>query len=325
MWNAGMNRNHARASLLAIVLAATRGLVACSGTSAEPPVGTTDAGPDAQGVSADSSAEGGTEGDATLAGDTAQSDALSETGALEGQAEAHAEADGSGVVVEAGPDVLTSDVATVDSSDGGVDGEPGDATGAGADAKPGDAAGDGSSAETGPVDGSSDALATYGADASDAAADAGPEAGTSTASIILATQGADCEACALTYCAGATTNCESLGAAVATDGPAAGTSRTTLCYETLACVLDTTLANPCYDEGLVPEVCYCGPTETSTQCVSGPGSDSQCAVQEERGLESSDPATVYTRLESTDVTLGAEVANAIFECLSVSCPNYCLF
>jgi hypothetical protein len=207
------------------------------------------------------------------------------------------EGDDEGSVTDDGPDAMDSGAAST--SDGGM-----------LDAQSLDAADD---IATDAGDGAAVADVEDGsavADAEDGGADSDIEAGLSmTYKIILAAQGTTCAACALNYCLGSGQTCESLGSNVATEGPAIGTSRTTLCYNTLSCVISTTASPPCYDQGALPFACYCG-AETSPQC----------------GLETTDPMTAYSRIESPDTTLGSQMANAVAECLDgVDCANVCLF
>jgi len=207
----------------------------------------------------------------------------------------------------------TSD-ALADADDAEPDSSP-DASDATSDGAPADAS-------DAPLDSAPDALP----DASDGVVDAGHDGGFSTTfQIILSAQGAACAACAQSHCLTSGLTCESLGNAVAAQGPEAGAPRTSLCYSTLACVISSTPAIPCYDQGALPYVCYCA-TKTVTQCTNGgPGVDSQCATQEQAGLETTDPTMAYNRLNSTDTTLGAQMANAIALCLgSASCGNDCL-
>jgi hypothetical protein len=221
-------------------------------------------------------------------------------------------------VSDSGDDSPDATDAPLDTGDALADAEPDSASDAS------DATSDGAPADASdaPLDSAPDTLP----DASDGAVDAGDDGGFSTTfQIILSAQGAACAACAQSHCLTSGLTCESLGNTVAAQGPEAGTPRTSLCYSTLACVIRSTPAIPCYDQGALPYVCYCA-TKTVTQCKSGgPGVDSQCATQEQAGLETTDPTMAYNRLNSTDTTLGAQMANAIAVCLGgASCGNVCL-
>ena len=184
------------------------------------------------------------------------------------------------------------------------------ADGADGDA-PVDAIGDGT--DGGPSDGGSgnDAL---GDDAPDGDGDDG------TLAIILATQGAACQACAEQACVDAGTACEHLAGQVADAGPkiGLGQSREELCYATLSCVLNETTA--CYDQGNAAMACYCG-AQNQDCGDAGPDPDAPCLTQEEEGLETTDSTIGLQRLY--DTSFGAGTANAILFCLGVTCGISC--
>jgi hypothetical protein len=296
-------------------------IVACSSSSSSGPGG---------GV-ADSSlpdaAEGTGEGDAasTVPEDTGVRDA-SPGATLD--ADASVESLDSSVTTEAGPDAGSADAAS--------DSESAGDSASGSDSAPttesDSAVADSAVAEASTRDGAT----TDAADAAEAAAaadsgvdaaqaegeDSGGDGGTSSYAIILASQGADCASCAQTNCLGAGQTCESLEPVVADGGPSSGTTRTALCYDALSCVLNQNVA--CYNLSAGVVSCYCG-NESTTQCENdGPATGAACATQEEDGLETTDPATAWTRIQSSDTTLGAQMANSIVNCLLDSVCSSCV-
>src|SRR5580698_7237682 len=60
-----------------------------------------------------------------------------------------------------------------------------------------------------------------------------------TLTVVLSNQGDDCATCAAKSCLISGQTCEALGTAVAASGPSAGTERSTLCLDTLACLVDS--------------------------------------------------------------------------------------
>jgi hypothetical protein len=328
------------------LLLASDALVGCSSNSSEP-TATEDGGDGAsQGSPGDGSLDGGGDArsvDATVE-DAAAGDAAADAGGQQvdsGDAETTSDAGNEADSDAATPADAASDGAEIDASadaaaaDGGSDAT---ADGASVDAGggPSDASTDAES-EAAASDAGSDAeLATATDGASDAIVEASGDAGdagiSETLSIILSTQGSDCATCAATYCLGSgQQTCEALGTAVAASGPSAGTLRSTLCFQTLSCLVnpapgpDSGATSPCYEEGTVPEVCYCGTIEDTTQCeTNGPGADAQCGTDELAGLETTDPATAWTLFNETmTTTLGAQMANAIGNCLGGVGPNQC--
>src|ERR1019366_7271254 len=111
-------------------------------------------------------------------------------------------------------------------------------------------AGDGGVAAVDAGDGGHDGgvVSEGGADGGDAgdggaggdAGDAGDGGLSMTAKIILDTQGADCEACAVMNCLGPAATCEAFAGQVADGGAMSGTSMAVLCDQTLSCILDST-------------------------------------------------------------------------------------
>jgi hypothetical protein len=167
-------------------------------------------------------------------------------------------------------------------------------------------------------DSGADADAAANGDAEPAVGDGGDaEASVDTLGIILATQGSLCKACAAMKCVDAGTSCEGFASLVADGGPAAGESKSQLCYAALSCVLNGTTA--CYDLGSGAESCYCGTRLADACLASGPGPDSACRSQDETGLETTDPATVIQRLYNPAFAAGR--ANAILLCLGNNCVD----
>jgi len=305
-----MSRAHGISTLAVALLLASDALVGCSSDSSGPPGATaTDEGGDR--VSQGSAADGFVDGTAyPRSVDATVEDVTGDTAADAGGQRTDAPADGA--ADDVGSDAAT-DGASVDAGGGPSNGwDDAESEAAGSDAR--------SDVEATPTDGASDALVDVGEDAGDGGI-------SETRSIILSEQGSDCAACAATHCLVSGQTCEALGTEVAASGPSAGTLRSTLCFDTLSCLVDPTPNPPCYEQGTVPEVCYCDPTETSAQCATnGPGAGAQCGTVELAGLETTDPMTAFSRFNETTTTLGAQMANAIVYCLDGAiCGQYCLF
>jgi hypothetical protein len=291
----------AKARLIVCVLAAASlgiGLASCSGDD-----------------SADSlSLGGGDAGDATkndepLLDSTAPAEESSVSTNAGADADARANAD-----VYGGRE-SSSDFNADSAAEAEAASEAGSDSGSDADSA---AEGDGQSASDVLVDGGDSG---DGSDGSGAGFEAGPDAGVDTLGIIRATQGNLCADCAAAMClngADGGTACEGFASSVADGGSAAGESKTQLCYATLACILNTTTA--CYDLGTGANGCYCGLTAVPQCQSSGPGSDdAPCTSQEQMGLETADPGTVFNRLY--DPTFGAGRANALLICLGNNCGD----
>jgi hypothetical protein len=193
--------------------------------------------------------------------------------------------------LDAGSEASDASDATVDASDATV--EASDAT---ADAS--DATADASDAMTD----AGDAMT----DASDAMAEAGDGAVADPTRAILATKSAACLACAQTNCSMELDGCKTI-AGNATAGPAAGTSRSDLCVETLACVVPSSCA------AVSGATCYCG-TASGAGCLTAGAANGVCKSQLERSLETTDPATIATSFG--DDTRGGGRAMLLVTCLS---------
>jgi hypothetical protein len=246
--------------------------------------------------------------DATLLGDEGSADAAEEPAIV-----AEPDADGGDADVDSGDadaDVDSGDGdADVDSGDGGSDVDSGDGS---ADVDTGDAEGGDADAEGGNADADADAPCVADLDAT---VDGGLS---TTAQIIDNLQGDACQQCAAMYCLDPASTCESFGCQVATAGPASGTLKKTLCYQTLSCLLTPT-GNPipCYDQGNGPQSCYCGLENSATCETAGPTATAECAAQEQAADESAVSATVLARL--TDPSFAGGVANNLMDCLSNNC------
>jgi hypothetical protein len=149
-----------------------------------------------------------------------------------------------------------------------------------------------------------------GSDAADAGTDAGDGATMSQTEAALNLHAPACLTCARgkTACRLLLNNfaCDDL-AGNAAAGPAAGQSKTSLCLALLACELSTTCAggvNGTSD-------CYCG--TVGDTCFTA-GGDGMCKSDEEKGLESTTPATIEGSYSTT--SLGGGRANALVQCLA---------
>jgi hypothetical protein len=210
----------------------------------------------------------------------ASSDTASDAGAMEAHASLEGSADTGSItdaLVDAGPDTITADSAVESGADAGD---------SSADAE-GDAVVDGAIDAGNDVDASLD-----------------------TAGVILATQGALCQACAIQMCVDAGTSCEHLAGGVADAGPASGQSRQQLCLDALSCILNT--ATACYNQG-TPQACYCGVRSTQDCRDAGPAPGAACRTQEENGLETAMPTLALSRFY--DTAFGAGTANALLVCI----------
>jgi hypothetical protein len=151
----------------------------------------------------------------------------------------------------------------------------------------------------------------------------GSDAAVETTDSLMRTMGRDCYYCAYQNCSNYfdNLNCETIDGNAAT-GPAAGTSKSRLCFDLLACELTTGCA------GISIANCYCGPNIGASCFVSGIGNDGACLVEEQRALEDTEPRTIQSRFQTN--TFGGGRANALLECIKIngceSCfpPGACL-
>jgi hypothetical protein len=142
---------------------------------------------------------------------------------------------------------------------------------------------------------------------------------TSVKSAIVNYLGQACYECALTNCtdpeiAGAdlfASSCDTI-TGNATAGTAVGTSKQTLCFDTLFCVL----ANKCSSQSSV-QPCFCG-TAVGTTCLSAP--TGVCKDTELAGLETTDNTTAG--LTFTNLSFGAGRANALLTCMLQNCTDF---
>jgi hypothetical protein len=313
-----VRNHHVRVQIVGVLLLGGCALGACSGDD-KAAVGQSNLGSDAS-------------SDATMADDSDDAPAMVVTTVPpDGEAVADAVADAS-VDVDVADGTSAADAAPdsdgpFDSGDGGDEHDAshtdaGDGGGAAVDA--GDGGHDGGVVSEGGADaGDGGAVRDAGdggnVDAGDGGAgDAGDGGLSMTAKIILDTQGADCEACALASCLGPAASCEAFSGQVADGGAMSGTSMAVLCDQTLACILDSTPTVPCYDQGSALS-CYCG-VENQTVCRnSGPTATAQCASQEQNGFETQDPPTILGRIENTAYPSG--MANALLDCIGSNCAS----
>jgi hypothetical protein len=97
----------------------------------------------------------------------------------------------------------------------------------------------------------------------------------------------------------------------ATAGPAAGTSRGTLC----AAVVDCAKTSHCSGSA-----CYCG-TASTISCGLGGGANGPCKTQIERAAESTNALTIQSRQSDTSYAIGR--ANAVSSCSVSKCKTEC--
>jgi hypothetical protein len=129
-----------------------------------------------------------------------------------------------------------------------------------------------------------------------------------TTNSILSGKSAACLSCAqLNGCLDP--SCETITGNAAA-GPAAGTARSTLCLDTLACVVTSKCAN-----SGTGTPCYCG-SVSGAACLGAGAANGVCKSQEERGLESSDPSAIATGFG--DTAKGGGLANTLVQCLNDS-------
>jgi hypothetical protein len=96
-----------------------------------------------------------------------------------------------------------------------------------------------------------------------------------------------------------------------------GETRTQACLDVLSCTLAHSSAQPVLAFG------YCGPQPTTTSCQTAtPGQTGPCLLQEQTGLESTDPTTILARY--TNTAFGGGMANAIFQCALANACQTCL-
>jgi hypothetical protein len=177
-----------------------------------------------------------------------------------------------------------------------------------ADAEAG--AGDGGADAT--VDASTDAASD--AHATDATSDA-HDSGIVNTTTILDGKSHACLVCAQTSgCVPPAMQCEALQGNAAA-GPGAGVARAELCLETLSCVLTTN----CASSG-TGTPCYCGSAQGAS-CLSPGNANGMCKSQEERGLETTDPAKIATGFG--DSSTGGGVANELVQCLNDNSCSDC--
>ncbi|HTB72976.1 MAG TPA: hypothetical protein VK762_07020 [Polyangiaceae bacterium] len=294
---------HARSRLLVLTWVGccalvSSGFIACSSDDSANPadLGNVDAsmqvppGPDdddaeAEGGGRDSTVADAPEGDSTIADGPTEA-MVADEGVQEGAADA---ADG-------GPDAADAGEGGADAADGGPDGSEGG----------GDAGEGGADADAGPQE---------------AGTDGGPEGGLTSVGLIRALGGSACAQCAIDNdCLDPTNDmptCETTTGISVSGSPDPGVARSTLCFSTLTCALQTN----CFQNDSVIG-CYCGTiaqSSCSTSHANGP-----CKTQVEDGYESTDLNVILGTPGNTDT--GSDVAVQIVECLSLNnCGAVCSF
>jgi hypothetical protein len=98
---------------------------------------------------------------------------------------------------------------------------------------------------------------------------------------------------------------------VAAAGPAAGTSRATLCRAVVECGRTS---------GCTGQQCYCG-TASTISCGLGGGANGPCKTQIERAAESTSALTIRDRQSNTNYAVGR--ANAVSACVVDNCETPC--
>jgi hypothetical protein len=98
---------------------------------------------------------------------------------------------------------------------------------------------------------------------------------------------------------------------VAAGGPAAGTSKATLCIAVVKCGRDS---------GCTGSTCYCG-TASTISCGLGGGANGPCKTQIERAAESTSALTIQQRQSNTTYAVGR--ANAVSSCSVSNCKTQC--
>jgi len=201
-----------------------------------------------------------------------------------------------------------------------------------------------------PAEGGADVPAESGADGNDGSLEAAPSAEASTTdsspspleadvasdagttvmddpTAFLARQSPSCVDCAFAGCATYVEGCATLSDR-ATEGPAAGTIKSELCTETLACVLASSCASPCLDSmpGCAPFLttgtCYCGPgfddpnVQVVPQYCDPPTGNyaGSCAKVFQRSFETTSTSVLLSRL--TDLSKGGGWAMQLLQCLA---------
>lgn len=150
----------------------------------------------------------------------------------------------------------------------------------------------------------------------------------------LARQSPSCLDCAMAGCATYVEGCATLGGQAA-EGPAKGTDKSELCTETLACVLSSSCASPCFDStpgaGCAPFLttgtCYCAPgfddpliRALPEYCDPPTGSfTGSCARTFQRSFETTSTSVLLSRM--TDASRAGGWAMQILQCLA---DNHCV-
>jgi hypothetical protein len=161
---------------------------------------------------------------------------------------------------------------------------------------------------------------TEGGTTNDGGLPDGGDAGLTSEGVIANLRNDTCRQCAITNdCldpGNGMPTCETTTGVSAPGTPDPGVTRSTLCFSTLECLLQTN----CFKDDSVLG-CYCGTVaggSCSTTNANGP-----CKTQEEDGFESTDLNVILGTPGNTDT--GSDVANEIVECLYFDCNAECSF
>jgi hypothetical protein len=299
----GHPRSRTLGAVLALLLVSGRGLVACIDSSDDAA---------APGIEAGAAAGRDATTDTTVDGPQPISTLRDAPPGDEEKSEAGGD---SPIATDGAGDAAGADAAPLDADgslelDADADGTPFDAD---ADGTPFD--------DVGPIADADADVSPLDADAAPGdAADGAVVPPPPTTRSVLESMGPDCFTCAdnsgcIDKSAGLAGLCEDVGG-TATGGPGAGTSRTALCLAALQCDLVSGCTLPNGD----PTPCYCG----TGACAAGAQPAGPCIAQEQAGLESTLDPTILGLLHAPDYTpLGGWMANAIADCLAVSCDFAC--
>jgi hypothetical protein len=138
-----------------------------------------------------------------------------------------------------------------------------------------------------------------------------------TTASLIAAKGTACQTCVTANCSNETTTlgCENI-AGNATGGPSTGTAKSALCINLLKCELQSNCAS------VSAANCYCGLGGGADCFVGGSTNNGACIPQEQAGLESTAPATINSRYQTT--SFGGGRANKIVNCMNLNGCTACL-
>jgi hypothetical protein len=121
-----------------------------------------------------------------------------------------------------------------------------------------------------------------------------------------------------------TLGCENI-AGNAAAGPATGQAKSALCIALLKCDLTANCGGSVDDAGTVSGSvanCYCGSAGGADCFVGGSTNNGACMSDEQNGLETTTPATIQSRFQTT--SYGGGRANKIVNCLNINGCGSCL-